>query len=198
MKHEILSIKSIGITSLIIVFLFLNLSRSFSQDNKEIKELDLEVWTIQAVSVALDLELKKKTQTKLTKSYHEFRIENSDYSLEQQEAFAVNLQEFLSSEQAEQAGFQLGSLNNRWDQYLELLLGFGLEEEVMDQSALAVYEYIGKYLVERKKAADANARFSGRISTALKQDLDGKISGLLSEEQIAYWLPAKRGKIPIT
>ncbi len=172
------------VLTLSIVLLFIFSVNASSQDDDK---LDKNVWTLQAESTGQALSLQKKSQKKLTKAYLEFRTEISEKGDQQSDGaiqksldgFVETLGSFLAPEEAEKAGFLLGSLNNRWDQYLGILIGYGLEEESLNLAATAVYEYTDVYLQERKKASDANTRFSGRTATALKAGLDKKISPLI-------------------
>ena len=151
--------------------------------------------------------MKKKKHARLTDAYNEFRKNVSQQEEEKavglegdelekltdeiiranRESFSAELSEFLGQEQAKRALFLLGSLNERWDGYLDLLIGFGLQEDALNKASGSVYEYISEYLEERKKASEAGTRLSGRTATRMKAELDEKIAVSLSEEQYAEW-----------
>jgi hypothetical protein len=184
-------------------------SGSFSQDDQggNPSELKTAVWTMQAEALAREMGLDSGKKDQLTEAYLGLRDEISIQGKEklqglegearEQEsdlitskcvgAFNGKLATFLEPKEADRASFILGSLNNRWEQYLRHLFEFGLNEEKMDTASQAVCEYVEDYLSERKKASDANTRFSGEIATQLKAELDAKIVTLLSEEQYAEW-----------
>jgi hypothetical protein len=209
MRTNYSRIKGIATATLLLVFFILNPCRTYSQgrEGKGADEIDKAVWTMQAASVARELGLKKKKQDKLTRAYLGLREDISVKGKEklkelegeerQTEADAIarnclgkfnsDLTGLLKPEQASRASFLLGSLNKRWEQYLELLLGFSLEGEAMQNASDAVYMYVDEYLTERKKASDANTRFSGQIATGLKEGLDGRIAEVLTEDQYKTW-----------
>ena len=212
MKLQKWNTKGLAMLSLMTVFLVINSAIVLSQNDMNMggKELNRDVWSIQASSVAQDLELKNKSGLKLVEEYLIFREDIAVQSKEKLhdlegearenesdkiiqsclDGFSGKLSDFLTPEQASQAFFVLGSLNKRWDQYLTLISGFGLEDEGLNQTSKAVYEYISVYIQERKKASDANTRFSGSIATALKEELDGKIVLVLDDDQYAAWSEA--------
>ncbi|MFC2080933.1 hypothetical protein ACFLR8_01830 [Bacteroidota bacterium] len=189
MNHQNHIFRTLWMLPLLLTLLIMIPGRSVSQetDPREVQKLKQLVVSTQATCVAEDLELDKKASKKLTGSYITLREKSEDTTGISMEAFNAELGTFLSPEQAKQAYFILGSLNKRWDQYLTILVEFDLEEDAMNKASKAVYEYIEEYLVERKKASDANTRFSGRTATSLKDKLDGEIATILSDEQYAAW-----------
>jgi hypothetical protein len=191
-------------------------ARSAAQDPEGLddEKLNRHIKSIQAGCVAEELTLDADAGKKLTASYLDLleeislqrkdKLEGLEGEERQQEsekitqtcleAFSTELGTYLTPEQTDHAVFILGSLNKRWDQYLKVLAGFGLEEDAMNRGSKAVYEYIVQNLLERKKATEANTRLSGRIATAQKEELDRKISQVLTEDQFAAWSEATARK----
>jgi hypothetical protein len=185
---------------------------STAQDEEAIdnKELNRAIWTIQAVSVARDHGFDSKKESLLTETYITLRedisargkeklqgLEGDERKQESDkisqgcvEEFNEKLAEFLNPDEVAIVSFDLGSLNKRWDQYLKILHGFGLGVEQMDQASVAVYDYVHKYLRERKAASDANTTLSGYTATTLKENLDEKVAAVLNEDQYKEWTQA--------
>jgi hypothetical protein len=187
----------------------MNTARSLSQDDKSIggKGLNRKIWTVQATSVSRELGLNIKKQARLTRAYISLRedifaqgkdklqgLEGDERKQESDkitrscvDVFNKKLKKFLNEDQVTRASFDLGSLNKRWDQYLKILNGFGLGIEPMDKASGAVYEYVHKYLLERKVASDSNTNLSGYVATTMKEELDNKIASILNEDQYKEW-----------
>ena len=158
------------------------------QDSVKAQEDEIEksvsepaIWTLQANSYSRYLEMKKSDAKKLFKAYLTFR-EDVDH-----ENFNRALKSILESDQQDNAFLVLGSLNSRWDSYLEILSGYDLPKADLEAASDTVCTYMIKYLEARKEAEMAETRFSGRTATSLKEGLDSGLKPILSDEQMADW-----------
>ncbi|MBN1417042.1 MAG: hypothetical protein JW973_18240 [Bacteroidales bacterium] len=200
------------ISAFIILVGFFN--SGMAQRNGSEKGLKNMVWEMQVHSISVSCDLDKKEISKLTNAYLKVRqdVEKQNKQINQKtdpdayvantiknenegrEQIKKNIDKILEGEQAEEALLLLGSFNSRWDTYQKILLDFNLEKEQLEASSKSLAEYMKVYLKERKLAEEEGERFSGRIATELKNNLDKSLSSILSQEQMDEWISATKFK----
>jgi hypothetical protein len=107
--------------------------------------------------------------------------------------FLASLKRFITETQANEAIITLGSFNQNWDNDINLLTSFNLDQEKMDTAMHLLYSYI----VDLEKGMKiSEGKSSHRISRDLKNNLDIKMERLLTEKQYVVWkdVTNKEGK----
>lgn len=109
----------------------------------------------------------------------------------ERKALAEALGEFLSDSEAGKVMVPLGTFSRDWDRLMSALLDL----EVEDDASEKVYPMISAYVVKSDEAraeAMASMDFQSMRETSrvLREELDGQVSGVLSEEQMTAWKSA--------
>lgn len=169
-------------------------------------------WSAQASGIASEAGLSSSNAEKLASAYASSREsqgtalrelfssgqrapgmfqEMQTLNEKERKALAEALGEFLSDGEVGKVIALLGTFSRNWDRLISGLLGLELEDGVGEK----VYPMISAYVVKSDKArseAMASGNFQGirESSRVLRQELNGQVSGVLSEEQMAAWKSA--------
>ncbi len=114
---------------------------------------------------------------------------NLEFVTAEQDKLEEALTDFLSADQVSKALESLGTFSSNWDNQLNVIAGFDLDDETLFK-ALAL---INTYVVDSEKAIEAamtNQDFHTMISAMQthKAALDGALADILSSYQFVMWI----------
>ena len=179
-----------------------------------------EVWRIQAISVAMSLEIPREVGRKVVEAYSTSR-ESHRKSMEELRGqgggrggferyrevtekergkLAAALKEILDQKKAGKATAQLGTFSRAWDRYVHVIRGMELEREARRAAIKEVNKYNAGYAKAREKFAGGDRQGMRETFGKLKEDLDAALAKVLDADQLAKWkeetAPRQRGQRP--
>lgn len=117
-----------------------------------------------------------------------FGGQNLEFVTAERDKLEEALQGFLGDEQVAEALESLGTFSSDWDNLLNVIVGFELEDETLFEALAAISKYIVD-LEETTANAMANQDFQTMTSArqTLKTTLDGAMAGILRPSQFITW-----------
>lgn len=174
-------------------------------------------WTVEAHSVAAALKLPEPKAASVAEAYKAARASHGEAMAELrrtaergpgmfQQMQAINdtergkledkLSGVLNEEQLGTAMESLGTFNNQWDRFVDVLSAFDLSGDNRAKALSLLIDYVIKSDKARSEAMAAMDFQSMRDSMqTLKEELDSQMAEVLSAEQLAVWeeKTARRG-----
>lgn len=174
-------------------------------------EKQAAAWKVQASTVARSLRLDETETNQLTEDYEAARKGHGEAMAKLREdlgegggfgnmqmylqlsdksrgEFGAVLGEYIEEEQVATALESLGAFSSEWDRMADTLTGFDLAQTDLASALDSVMAYVVATTKARKEAiASFDFQVIRTLRQEAKEELDGKLASILSEEQMEDW-----------